>query len=134
MSVVSKKKIEEVKLSDRDLRKIELEKKRREVALKKLANLSKKTMKYLSSYPDKYIVYEKHVDYFVMFKKMTLTIKRVNTNSIFMPRESHDEETFFHVFVLKFMKEAKVKPLLTHVPFFIVREEGEIPYVLEQIQ
>jgi len=134
MPIVSKKKIEEPKLSDRDLRKIELEKKRKEVALKKLDNLSKKTMKYLSGHVDKYIVYEKHVDHFVMFKKMTLTIKRVNTNSTFQPRESHDEETFYHVFVLKFMKEAKVKPLLTHVPFFIVREEGEIAYTLEKIQ
>ncbi len=134
MSVVSKNKVEKPKLPDRSARKIELEKKRHEAALKKLDFLSKKTMKYLSSHADKYIVYEKHQDYFLMFKKMTLTIKRVNTNSTFQPRESHDEETFYHVFVLKFMKDAKVKPLLTHIPFFIVREEIEISQILENIQ
>lgn len=132
----TKKKSEakKVNLTERAAKRVELEKRRREAEVKKLAKLVSTTIDYLEDKPD-YIVYHKASDHLLVFKKINFVMKKElpNNEARFQPREWHEDKSMWKAFVLTFISGAKVSKVLNGMTGFHIKSEDRIAAIVDAI-
>jgi len=127
-------KAKKVDLGERAAKRAELEKKRREIEVKKLAKLVSMTITYLEDNPN-YIVYHKANDHLLVFKKISFKMKKElpDNDTRFQPREWHEDKTMWKAFVLTFISGAKVSKVLHGMTGFHIKSEDRIAAIVDAI-